>query len=107
MTRLEWKKNDALMARALKKMGLKFKRDKKTWEAYALYSRIHDYEYGAICYNDEDCIVVDGPNTPESLGEIKYFWLASSKRTAPNYIDNIFFGVKSTEELRIKLDLIA
>lgn len=106
MTRVEWKKNDALMARALKKMGLKFKRDKKTWEAYALYGRKHDYKYDATCYNDEDCMVDDGPNTPESLGETKYFWLIS-KHTAPNYIANIFFGVKSAEELEIKLDLMA
>lgn len=106
MTRVEWKKNDALMARALKKMGLKFKRDKKTWEAYALYGRRHDYKYYAACYNDDDCVVDDGLNVPESLGEIKYF-LLTSKHTGPNYIANIFFSVKSAEELEIKLDLMA
>ena len=38
MTKEEWKKNDALMKAALKKMNIFFWRDPKTWEAHAMVS---------------------------------------------------------------------
>ena len=96
MTIKEWKKNDALMKAAMKKMGLKFKRNTKTWEAQL---SLH-----LVCYDIDDN-VVDDPSTPEILGEIQYFCDYSRDRWKT--ITNIFFGVKSYEELKIKLDLMA
>ena len=102
MTNKNWKKNDALMKAALRKMGLTFSRDTMTWEVYITASLGSKRHQAICCYDADDNLVDEGPNTPESLGEIKYFYITF------NYdIDNIFFGVKNYEELKIKLDLMA
>ena len=103
MTNKDWKKNDALMKVAMKKMGLKFKRNAKTWEAQLLPLHLACYD-SIYCYDIDDNIV-DDPSTPEILGEIQYFCDYSRDRWKT--ITNIFFGVKSYEELKIKLDLMA
>lgn len=100
----KWKKNDALMTAALEKMHLKFSRNTKTWEVDvrrfgAKYS--NDY-YGFASFDANDDFVDEGPNTPESLGEIKYFY----DHLIGESINNIFFGVKNFAELQIKLDLM-
>lgn len=105
MALVEWKKNDALMARALKKMGLFFFRDEKSWEAKVFTSKSKKYE--CECYDANDNILFEGPNTPESLGEIETFYVYSRNPDDEHFMDNIFFNVKSAEELAIKLDLMA
>ena len=102
MTKEEWKKNDALMAAALKKMDLFFFRDKKSWEAKVFASKSKKYE--CECYDANDNILSEGPNTPESLGEIKTFFVCAHDSY---FMDNIFFGVKNFAELQIKVDLMA
>lgn len=104
MTKAEWKKNDDLIKTALKKMDLQFKRNQKTWEA-AVYCGKHHLE----CYGDDDDFILDGPNTPESLGNIKYFfsWYEFDTNVFDKIsIENIFFGVESYEELKMKVDLM-
>ena len=98
MTKAEWKKNDDLIKIALKKMDLKFKRNPKTWEATVYHGK-----HGFGCYSDDDSLL-DGPNTPESLGDIKYFFCWGTFGTRS--IENIFFGVESYEELKMKVDLM-
>lgn len=97
----KWKKNDALMKAALKKMRIKFKRNTTTWEAHAYIGRAFAGNE-ICCYDKDDNFIDEGPNTPESLGEIKYFF--DLYKYEP--INNIFFGVKNFAELQIKLDLI-
>lgn len=104
MSEEEWKKNDALMKAALKKMGLFFFRDRKSWEAKVFASKSKTYEYE--CYDANDDILSEGPNTPESLGEIETFVVYAYKPYDGHCIDNIFFGINSYEELKIKLDLM-
>ena len=103
MNKDEWKRNDALIKAALEKMGLNFKRNKRTWEAYAYIGRAISKNEVA-CYNGDDYLVVEGPNTSESLGEIKCFYGYINGRHIR--IDNIFFGVTSDIELKVKLDLM-
>lgn len=105
MTKEEWKKNDALLKKALKKMGLFFFRDEKSWEAKVFASKSKKYE--CECYGADGDILGEGPNTPESLGEIETFFVYASNPDDEHFMDNIFFGVKSYEELQIKLDLMA
>ena len=105
MTYLEWKKNDALMKRALAKMHLFFFRNSKSWEAEVFTSRSKHYK--CECYDANDNILFEGPDTPESLGEIETFYVCARNPDDEHFMDNIFFGVKSFEELQIKLDLMA
>ena len=93
----KWKKNDTLMKTALKKMRIKFKRNTATWEA----SGTIGHGYIVSGYDEDDNLVEDGPNTPESLGEIKYFDCGGYLK------ENIFFGINNFAELQIKLDLMA
>ena len=104
MNKDEWKKNDALIKAALEKIGLNFKRHKTTWFVYAYIGRVTSKNEVA-CYNGDDYLVVEGPNTLESLGEIKYFYGYINGRHI--CIDNIFFGVTSDVELKVKLDLMS
>lgn len=104
MTKEEWKKNDALLKIALKTMGLFFFRDKESWEAKVFTSKSKQYECECIGANDDDDILLEGPNTPESLGEIETFFVYGPDDD--HFIDNIFFGIKNYEELKIKLDLM-
>ena len=105
MSEEEWKKNDALMKAALKKMGLFFFRDKKSWESKVFASKSKKYEYE--CYDANDDILSEGPNTPESLGEIKTFVVYAYKPYNEHCIDNIFFGINNFAELQIKVDLVS
>ena len=105
MTKEEWKKNDALMKAALEKMHLFFSRNKETWEAVVSTHKTASKNEDVIGYNADDYIVIDGPSTPESLGEISYFYVFSHGSGA--VIPNIFFGVHNSAELKIKLDLMA
>ena len=104
MTKEEWKKNDALLKIALKTMGLFFFRDKESWEAKVFTSKPKQYECECIDANYD--ILLEGPNTPESLGEIETFFVNARNPDDENFIDNIFFGIKNYEELKIKLDLM-
>lgn len=106
MTRREWEKNDALMKAALKKMHLFFSRNKETWEAVVSTHKTTSID-DVSCYTDDDYLVVDGPSTPESLGEISYFYVYSANHGGGKIIPNIFFGVHNSAELKIKLDLMA
>ena len=105
MTKEEWKKNDALMKAALKKMGLFFFRDKKSWEAKVFASKSKKYE--CECYNANDDILLEGPDTPESLGEVETFFVYARCPDDEHFMDNIFFGVHNSAELKIQLDLMA
>lgn len=58
--------------------------------------------FGMASFDENDDFVDEGPNTPESLGEIKYFYDQLNRKM----ISNIFFGVHNYEELKIKLDLM-
>ena len=100
----KWKKNDNLMKAALKKMHLKFTRNIETWEVDVRRSgsRCNDHYWCFTSFDANDNVVDEGPNTPESLGEIKYFY----DHLIGESIDNIFFGVKNFAELQIKLDLM-
>lgn len=107
MTKEEWKKNDALLKVALKKMKIDFKRNTQTWEPIVFTGLLNTMEkddYEIQCYDTDDNVILEGPNDPESLGEISYFYIV--RRGIPDIVHNIFFGVKNDEELRIKLDLL-
>lgn len=98
---VDWKKNDRLLTKALRKMHLRFFRDKKTWEPHVLSKKS---AFEVACYDDNDNLVIEGVDTPASLGEVKTFvWGA----TWGCETENIFYGVKSYEELAVKLDLMA
>ena len=99
-----WKKNDALMHRALAKMGLKFRRDKTSWEPEVYFTK------SKACYVTcfaADINFVKMPSTPEFLGKIAYFKVFNRRSFYSQWIDNLFIGISSAEELKIKLDLIA
>lgn len=99
----KWKKNDELLRAAFKKMKLVFTRNKDTWEADVRTPRMSKHYFGMTGFDENDDIVGEGPNTPESLGEIKYFY----DQLNGKMIQNIFFGINNYEELKIKLDLMA
>lgn len=102
MTLDEWKKNDALLKAAFEKMKLKFMRNKNTWEPI-VFTKNPRSNY-VDCFDADDELVVGGPTDPTSLGDVKYFRIAYCKTLS--YIKNIFFGVKSYEELKIQVDLL-
>lgn len=103
MTLDEWKKNDALLKVAFEKMNLNFKRNQMTWEPI-IYSKNRKVKYidGFDVYDE---LVMEGPTDPISLGTIKYFRIAC-RNNAESFINNIFFGVESYEELKIQVDLL-
>ena len=103
MTVRDWQKNDELLCAALKKMNLIFRRNRDTWEVDVRMPHMPKRYFGMISLDENDNFVDEGPNTPESLGTIKYFYSNYKHKT----IANIFFGINSCEELKIKLDLIA
>ena len=106
MTKQQWKRNDALMKKALKLMNISFTRNTKSWETVLKFGRSLKSEITCVTIDDnnEDC-----PSTPEDLGAIKYFNIETH---AGNYgqiktIDNMFYGVQNFAELAIKIDLLA
>ena len=102
-TTIDWKKNDELLCAALKKMSIVFRRNKETWEVDVRTPRMSKRYFGMASFDENDDFVDEGPNTPESLGTIKYFYDQLNHKM----ISNIFFGVHNYEELKIKLDLMA
>lgn len=102
MTKAEWEKNDDIVRSALEKMHLCLLRDFTTRKVN-VYANSNNYEY--ICYAEDGSIIACGPIDPEMLGEIKYF--VGIHGISWKFIDNIFFGIKNYEELKIKLDLMA
>ena len=103
MTLDEWKKNDALLSAALKKMNLNFKRNKNTWEPI-VFTENPRSKY-IDCFDADDMLVVCGLTDPISLGDVKYFRIGY-RNLATICIKNIFFGVRSYEELKIQVDLL-
>ena len=103
----DWKKNDALMRAALKKMGLGFRRNKQTFEPEIFIGTSLTNVVWCYCSNgfgeDYDLIV---PNIPEDLGRVTIFDTVRLDKHV-KVIHNVFYGVKSYEELKIKLDLMA
>jgi len=102
-TAIDWKKNDELLRVAFKKMKLVFARNKQTWEVDVRTPCMPKYYFGMTGFDENDDIVCEGPDTPESLGTIKYFY----DQLNGKMIQNIFFGVNNYEELKIKLDLMS
>jgi len=102
VTQEEWKKNDSLMRAALKKMKLNFRRNLKTWEPEVYISRKEVTPF------DSDDVMVEGVGDPESLGYTRYFLVKKGSSTSHelSIVNNIFFGVESYAELKIKLDLM-
>lgn len=102
----DWKKNDALMRAALKKMGIGFRRNKQTFEPEIFIGTSPLNEVWCYCSNghgeDYDLTV---PNTPEDLGRVTIFDTVRRDKYV-KAIHNVFYGVKSYEELKIKLDLM-
>ena len=100
------KKNDALMRAALKKMGLGFRRNKQTLEPEVFIGTSPTNAVWCYCNSspgeDYDLIV---PGTPEGLGKITVFDTLRLDKYA-KVIRNVFYGVKSYEELKMKLDLM-
>lgn len=101
------KKNDALMRAALKKMGIGFRRNKQTLDPEVFIGTSPLNEVWCYCSDipgqDYDLIV---PSTPEELGRVTIFdTVRLDKYVKP--IHNVFYGVKSYEELKMKLDLMA
>lgn len=103
MTREEWKKNDALLKVAFEKMKLNFKRNINTWEpmVFTKHPRSAYVDY----FDADGELVIGGPTDPAGLGEVKYFRIGY-RNLATICIKNIFFGVKSYEELKIQVDLL-
>ena len=105
-TMRDWKKNDALMRAALKKMGIGFRRNKQTFEPEIFIGTSPLNEVWCYCSNghgeDYDLTV---PNTPEDLGRVTIFDTVRLDKYV-KAIHNVFYGVKSYEELKIKLDLM-
>ena len=100
------KKNDALMRAALKKMGIGFRRNKQTFEPEVFIGTSPCNEVWCYCSGspgqDYDLIV---PSTPEDLGRIMVFDTIRLDKYS-KVIHNVFYGVKSYEELKMKLDLM-
>lgn len=101
------KKNDALMRAALKKMGIGFRRNKQTFEPEVFIGTSPANAVWCYCNNghgeDYDVAV---PSTPEDLGRIVMFDTVRLDKYV-KVIHNVFYGVKSYEELQMKLDLMA
>ena len=103
----DWKKNDALMRAALKKMGIDFRRNKQTFEPEIFIGTSSAHE--VWCYHSNspgEEYDFNAPNTPEDLGTVTIFDIILADKYVKS-IHNVFYGVKNYEELQIKLDLMA
>lgn len=92
-------KEDLLLSSACKALGLRFWRNPKTWEAGVT---TQDGKWCCDGYDENDDLVDGGCSSVEALGEIKRF---SNYPCEPD-VENIFFGVKTPEELSMRLDLL-
>ena len=99
-------KEDMLLAKALKHLGLKFWRDPRSW----------DVKVTDMCGEHEfDGYTEDGDwaetSSAKALGKTKTFvrgdsaiW--SSDERSKHIIENPFFGIRCAEELSMRLDLL-
>ena len=102
-------KEDMLLAKALKHLGLKFWRDPRSWDV-KITDRCGKHEFD--CCTEAGDLVETSISSVEALGETKTFvrsglviWRVSER--FKNIIENPFFGVKCVEELSVRLDLLA
>ena len=106
--RMQYSREDTLLATALNSIGLKFWRDPKSWDVKVTdKSGKHEFD----CYTEVGYLVETNISSVEALGETKTFarsglvvWSASER--SKNIIENPFFGVKCVEELSVRLDLL-
>ena len=97
-------KDDKLLAAACRFLGLVFKRDPESFEP-----KVCDKHGEELDAYDEDGTWIDyGICDAEALGEAKSFSMTLVHEKGWREIEkkNPFFGVKSSEELALKLDLL-
>ena len=99
---------DALLAMALNRLGLKFWRDPRSWDV-KVTDLCGEHEFDS--YTEDADWVETSISSVEALGETKTFvrggsavW--SSNERSRHIIENPFFGVKCAEELSMRLDLL-
>lgn len=106
--RMQYSREDTLLATALKHIGLKFWRDPKSWKVKITdKSGKHEFD---CCTEAGDLVEINILGV-EALGETKTFvrsglviWRVSER--SRHVIENPFFGVKCAEELSMRLDLL-
>ena len=101
-------KEDMLLAKALKHLGLKFWRDPRSWDV-KITDMCGEHEFDGYT-EDIDWIET---SSAEALGKTKTFvrndlttWTSDVLNTRYVIIENPFFGVKCAEELSVRLDLL-
>lgn len=106
--RMQYSREDTLLATALKHIGLKFWRDPKSWDV-KVTDRSGKHEFD--CYTEVGYLVETNISSIEALGKTKTFvrsclviWISNERFS--NIIENPFFGVKCIEELSVRLDLL-
>ena len=99
---------DALLAMALKHLGLKFWREPRSWDV-KVTDLCGQHEFDG--YTEDGDWVETSISSAEALGETKTFvrgdsavW--STNERSRHIIANPFFGVKCAEELSMHLDLL-
>ena len=99
----------ALLEAALEKMGITLLYDSTTYKCDALISHSG---YFVVCY-DVDGWPMSIPDSIEKLSKVKYlvkyFDFGEFDSGEPNNrdrIDNLFFGIKNEDELKVHLDLV-
>lgn len=96
-------KDDKLLAAACRFLGLVFKRDPESFEPKVCDK--HGEELDA--YDEDGTWIAYGICDAEALGEAKSFFSTSLvDEKGWKEEKNPFFGVKSSEELALKLDLL-
>lgn len=106
-TEMQHSKEDRLLAAALKHIGLKFRRDPRSWDV-KVTDRCGEHEFDG--YTEDGDWVDTGISSVEALGETKTFvrggsavW--STNERSRHIIANPFFGIMDVETLAMKLDL--
>ena len=107
--RMQNRREDTLLATALKHIGLKFWRDPKSWDV-KVTDKSGKHEFS--CCTEAGDLVETSISSIEALGETKTFVRNGLVIWSANYrsryiIENPFFGVKCVEELSVRLDLLA
>ena len=104
--RMQYNGEDALLATALKHIGLKFWRDPRSWDV-KVTDECGKHEFD--CWTEVGDLVET--SSAEALGKTKTFvksdlvvWNTSER--SKHVIENPFFGVKCAEELSVRLDLL-
>ena len=101
-------KEDMLLAKALKHLGLKFWRDPRSWDV-KITDRCGKHEFD--CCTEVGDLVETSISSVEALGKTKTFVRSGSAvwstiERSRYIIENPFFGVKCAEELSVRLDLL-